>query len=205
MKKFIIPLLLIFVLISVCSIPLMAIDATDQETVEKYSCKCFNCNKETGEVAKDIKPVKTGHLAFSLLFLIGLGMKQVQVKANTFTYKNIIYNKGARIDVDELEYARLIGSYPFGLQVPLGVPSSPIIKAPEPTPEPLPQSNIINTEDLRKGGEKNDAPEPKAKSDEELLNDMQFKELKALAKSLKIKIPFGVSKAKLIPLILKNK
>lgn len=141
------------------------------------------------------------------LGLIGLVIgSQVQVKSSTFTYKNIIYNKGAVIEVSETEQQRLIGAYPFDMQLPV-VTSSNLKKPaiPQEIREPQVNSGPINTNDLKAGGKKKEAPVPKAKSDEDLLKDMNFSEIKKLAKTLTIKIPFGVSKANLINLIIKKK
>lgn len=143
-------------------------------------------------------------------------MRQVQVVASTFTYKDIKYNKGAVIEVDELEEARLLGSYPFALKKPAITTANEIRK---PAPTPVPTSSPINTSDLRVGGKKNDTPapptappvapptppKPAVKSDKELLEEMKFPELKKLGKSLGLKIRIGLSKVKLIDLILKTK
>lgn len=187
MKRCLILLMFIFVLISAFSITLEATDIIDQETIE---------------IVKD-----TNIDLLFFLSLMGLVMKQVQVTANTFTYKNIKYNKGAVIDVDEIEEARLLGAYPFGLQKPVITGKIPPIPEPPPVPAPSPgpSASAVNTDDLKAGGGKKDKTDKGTKSDKELLTGMIFKELRELAKSLKIKIPFGLSKKKLVDLILEKK
>lgn len=199
MKKFLI-LLLSFVFITMIIFCITSIATTDAKVPEID---------------------KTGHAKL----LINLGIaglvigSQVQVKSGTFTYKGINYNKGACIEVSEVEKQRLIGTYPFDLQLPIIVSTNlnqavpvPIPQAP-PAPQAIPAAEIqpppqntgpITTDDLKAGGKKNGPPEPKAKTDEEMLQDMKFPEIKKLAKTLNIKIPFGVTKVKLINLIIKN-
>ena len=72
---------------------------------------------------------------------------QVQVIGNSFTYKGIKYNKNAVIDVDEIEQTRLLGSYPFAIQLPVVTTAN--LKTPA-VQEPPASSQTSNSSPMNK-------------------------------------------------------